>query len=189
MIRFRAELFNVRITRIVFTFKYAQTWFSDFPEVEFTKELVPSSLLNNNPIQPSLVVFDDLICDSKALQKCAAFFVRGSHHLNASVFFLTQNLFAHSPHYRTISLNTNQFVLFKSVRGRQQIQHLARQFLCGDKNKMADFMRVFMHATRQPFSYLLVDLEPAQQYRLRSRIFPDDEAELVYLLDDDEDEI
>ena len=52
--------------------------------------MIPQDL--DSPV-PSIVVFDDLACDTNALKDCASFFVRGSHHLNARVFFLTQNLF------------------------------------------------------------------------------------------------
>ena len=183
VIRSRNEgLFNVTLSRIVYTYKYPQAWFVDFPDVEFTRNM-PTGL---TATEPSMVVFDDIVCDANVLPECAAFFTRASHHLNASVFFITQNLFAQSAHYRTISLNATQFVLFKSIRGQRQIEHLGRQ-LYADRATLRDFMRVYKHATRTPYSYLVVDLEPTQTHRLRSHIFPSDPAEHVYLLDADDD--
>jgi len=112
VIKERHTLFTIVPKRVVYTFKYPQAWFSKFPDVEFIKE-IPADL---DASVPSLVVIDDIVTDPEALKESTSLFVRGSHHLNASVFFITQNLFASSTHFRTISLNANQFVLFKTVR-------------------------------------------------------------------------
>ena len=177
VIRHRDKLFTTTIpTRVLYTYKYPQTWFSDYPGVEFVKQ-IPQNL---NPNIPSLVVLDDLICDNTLLKECASLFVRGSHHLNASVFFITQNLFVNVCDFRTISLNANQFVLFKTVRGINQIEHLARQIY--NKNETRQFMNAYKDATRDAYSYLLLDLEPTQHFRLRSHIFPNEE-EYIYVLE------
>ena len=161
--------------RIIYTYKYPQPWFDNYKFVEFTKE-VPSDLDGSCH---SLVILDDLVCDQHALQEAVSLFVRGSHHLNCSVFFLTQNLFACSPHFRTISLNATHFVLFKTIRGFHQIELLGRQIF-GSGNK--EFIKTYKDATREPYSYLLLDLTPEQEYRLRTNIFPSDE-EIVYIIE------
>ena len=174
VIRHRARLFSVTPQRIIYTYKYPQAWMVDFPNVEFTTE-VPTIL---DPALPSMVVLDDIVCDANALNECVSLFVRGSHHMNASVFFLTQNLFAGSSQYRTISLNSTQFVLFKTIRGLHQIETLGRQIF----GKKSEFMKVYKDATESPYSYLLIDLSPTQTYRLRARVLPGEEYEIVYLL-------
>jgi len=171
----RFDLFTVAPKRIVYTYKYPQVWFSKFPEVEFKKE-VPNDL---DPEVPSMVVLDDIVCDAVALKKCASLFVRGSHHLNTSVFFITQNLFAPSSDFRTISLNATQFVLFKTVRGIHQIELLGRQIFGSSQTQ--EFMDAYKDATNQPYSYLLIDLHPTQEHRLRTSIFPSEE-EIIYVL-------
>ena len=168
-------LFTTPPQRIIFTFKYPQKWFSKFPHVEFTKE-VPELL---DPSVPSLIVLDDIVCDAAALKICASLFIRGSHHMNVSVFFLTQNLFSSSNHYRTISLNSTQFVLFKTVRGLHQIETLGRQIY---KQNVKEFMNAYKDSTIDPYSYLLVDLHPTQEHRLRTHIFPNEE-EVVYVIE------
>ena len=54
-------------------------------------------------------------------------FTVGTHHINTSVFFLTQNIFSKGKYSRDISLNTNYMILFKNPRDQQQFQILARQ--------------------------------------------------------------
>ena len=100
--------------------------------------------------------------------------------MNATIVFITQNLFVSSPDFRTISLNANQIVMFKTLRGMHQIEHLGRQIF--GKRQASEFLEAYKTATRKPFSYLLLDLQPDQTHRLRSRIFPEEE-ELVYILE------
>ena len=174
VIQHRNELFSPVPQRVIYTFKYAQPWFKKFPDVHFTQTIPEHFSV------PSLLVIDDIVCDRTTLKECVSLFVRGSHHLNVSVFLLTQNLFEQSPEYRTMSLNANQFVLFKTVRGMQQIQNLGRQIY--GREKARHFMDAYIDATRPPYSYLLVDVSPTQDYRLRSHIFPTEE-EIVYLVE------
>lgn len=169
-------LFTTPPVRIIYTYKYPQNWFSKFQNVEFTKE-VPEQL---DPSIPSLVVLDDILCDASALKMCASLFVRGSHHLNASVFFVTQNLFSSSNEFRTISLNSTQFVLFQTVRGIHQIETLGRQIY--RRNNVKEFMNAYKDATAEPYSYLLLDLHPTQELRLRAHIFPNEE-EHIYIIE------
>jgi hypothetical protein len=172
----RAQLFTEIPVRIIYTYKYPQVWFAKHKEVEFVQE-IPTHLDSN---LPSLIVIDDIVCDPDVMKQCVSLFVRGSHHLNASVFFITQNLFTNSSEFRTISLNANQFVLFKTVRGKHQVERLAHQIF--SRQETQEFLRAFKDATRDPYSYLLLDLEPTQEHRVRSNIFPNEE-EIVYLLE------
>jgi hypothetical protein len=172
----RAEMFTEVPLRVIYTYKYPQAWFKKFQDVEFVQD-IPTHL---DLSLPSLIVIDDIVCDPDVMKQCVSLFVRGSHHLNASVFFITQNLFANSSEFRTISLNTNQFVLFKTVRGKHQIERLAQQIY--SKKETQEFLKAYKDATREPYSYLLLDLEATQEHRVRSNIFPDEE-EIIYLLE------
>jgi len=171
----REYLFSVIPQRIIYTYVYEQEWFSDFPFVEFTKE-IPQHL---DASIPSIIVVDDIICDNSSVKQCASLFTRGSHHMNSSVFLLSQNLFLNSSFYRNISLNTNYFVLFKTKRGIAQIEHLARQLF--EQKLIKNFMEAYKTATKNPFTYLVIDLETDQEFSLRSNIFPG-EDEHIFLI-------
>jgi len=175
VIRYKNEMFTEPPTTIIYTYKYEQSWFPEFPEINFTRE-VPSTL---DPQQPALIIIDDVACDSASLKESASLFVRGSHHMNASVIFIAQNLFASSSDFRTISLNASVLVLFKTVRGRHQIEHLGRQIF--GSQAMQEFVNAYIDSTKSPYSYLLVDLEPTQEHRLRANVFTFEE-EIVYLI-------
>ena len=60
-------------------------------------------------------------------EKITLWFTRKGHHRNASVVYITQNLFQQSKSSRTISLNAHYLVLFQSPRDKMQIKVLANQ--------------------------------------------------------------
>lgn len=129
--------------------------------------------------RPTLLVIDDLM--HEAGKSVAELFTRESHHRNISVVFLTQNLFAKSAYSRTISLNAHYLVLFKNPRDRAQVAHLSRQIYPSNAKFLVD---AFHDATdSQPYAYLVVDLkaDTEEKLRVRTRIFPDDDAHFVYV--------
>jgi hypothetical protein len=63
----------------------------------------------------SLIVLDDLISQCSNDERVSNLFTRGSHHRGISVLFLTQNLFPPDKLSRTISLNTKQVKLQRSI--------------------------------------------------------------------------
>ena len=96
-------------------------------------------------------------------------FTKGSHHLNLSVIFITQNLFYKGSQIRDVSLNSQYLILFKNRRDLSQIMHLGRQLY---PRKTKFFQEVYEDATRRPHSYLLIDLrnETPEDFRLRTQI-------------------
>ena len=70
-----------------------------------------------------------------------------------------------------MSLNAHYMILFKYPRDATQFANLARQMY----PKTPQFaVEAIKDATREPYSYLLVDLRPEQDedLRLRTNIFP-----------------
>ena len=98
-------------------------------------------------------------------------FTQSSHHRNISVVFLAQNLFPKNKFARTVSLNAHYMVLFKNPRDVSQFANLARQMY---PKKSQFSVEAYRDATREPYSYLSVDLRPKQdeELRLRTNIFP-----------------
>ena len=70
-------------------------------------------------------------------------------------------------------------VLFKNPRDASQFANLARQMF---PQQSSYAVEAYKDATREPYSYLLVDLRPEQDedLRLRTNIFPD-EKHYVYV--------
>jgi len=127
--------------------------------------------------EPALLIIDDLMQETD--ETVASFFTKGSHHRNVSVVYLAQNLFPKNKFARTISLNAHYMVLFKNPRDATQFANLARQ-MYPHTSQFA--VEAYKDATREPYSYLLIDLRPEQDddLRLRTNIFPG-ETHYVYI--------
>ena len=75
--------------------------------------------------------------------------IKGSHHRNLSIVFITQNLFHQG--LREVSLNSNYIVVFKNPRDKAQIQYLARQICLEDPLYVQES---YLDATSKPYGYL-----------------------------------
>lgn len=133
--------------------------------------------------QNSVLVIDDLMSQCAISQDICDLFTIFSHHMNFTVFFLVQNLFAHGKLFCTISLNAHQFALFQNQRDMLQIKAFAKQCY---PEQTKYFMDAFIKATSsKKFGYLFIDLSPHLSgeeilYRLRTNILPGETC-IVYL--------
>lgn len=123
----------------------------------------------------TVLILDDLMTQVAKSEESVAIFTITAHHKNCTVFFLTQNLFVQSKHFRTLSLNCHYIILFRSLRDSRQILAFGSQVYPGQS---AYFKDAYQKATSKPYGYLLVDMNPATQdrYRLRTHIFPNDDT-------------
>ena len=115
-------------------------------------------------------MFDDLMTDAKCDQRIADLFTKGSHHGNASVVYITQNLFPQGKLCRDIILNTQYKVLFNNPIDRQQVATLARRIY---PSTSAVFMKRFEQATSYHYGHLVIDLksDTAEKDRLHTDLF------------------
>lgn len=162
-------------SKIVYCYGEFQQLFCRYPHVHFREGLPSMDEFDGS--EPVLLVIDDLMQETD--ETVANLFTKGSHHRNLSVLFLAQNLFPKNKFARTMSLNAHYMVLFKNPRDTSQFANLARQMY----PKTSQFaVEAYKDATREPYSYLLVDFRPEQDedLRLRTHIFPD-EKHYVYV--------
>ena len=141
------------------------------PGIQFVQGIPDSMLDSINPQTRNLFIIDDMMGEKDAI--IAKLFTKKSHHGNLSVIYIVQNLFHQSKDHRTISLNASYLVLTKNVRYASQVVHLAKQ-LYPSNTKF--FQQAYQMATREPYTYLFLDLTPTcpDEIRLRSGIFPTD---------------
>ena len=96
----------------------------------------------------------------------------GSHHLQANIIFISHNLFNRAKEnvYRELSLNTDYFVLCKQVRDKTQIRNFFSQF---QPNNSLAGLNAYQEATKNPYSYMLLDLhqETPDYMRMMGNIF------------------
>ena len=171
LIEYKHDLFNIVPEKIVWCYKEWQSTYNLLKESEDSITFIEGIPNDEDEIVadtsiPHLVIFDDMLGD-KDEEKIKLWFTRKGHHRNASVVYITQNLFQQTKDARTISLNAHYLILFKSPRDKSQIQVLGRQLQANH------IVSAFDDATTQAHGYLLVDLAPTtpDSVRFRTNIF------------------
>ena len=98
-------------------------------------------------------------------------FTKHSHHMNISVYFIVQNLFSGGKYFRTISLQAHYFIIFRNRRDVSSIHKISRQLF---PLNSAYFLDAYRQATKEKYSYILVDISPhsTPEFSLRSQILP-----------------
>lgn len=135
-------------------------------------------IIPESEVQPyDIVVLDDLIHESKNSQEVTAMFTRAAHHKPCFIIFIMQNLFPPGKEARTRSLNTHYYTLLKNPRDKSQVWFLARQVVPHSPKTLVD---IFEAATKEPHSYLFLDLtqECPEGFRFRSNFF--DKPMIIY---------
>lgn len=149
-------------------------------EVHMFQGQIPEDLYDRlDPKVSNLVLIDDLYTEGFNSNTVKQLFISGRHR-NATVIMTTQNIFpAGTKHARTISLNANYIVLFRT-RDLSQLGILSRQAL-GESRK--GFLEAaFLDATKPRGGYLLLDLSAAQSndaLRVRTNVLSGDVRDLV----------
>ena len=164
-------LISKPIENIVYVYSCWQPVYDQLLElrhINFIKGL-PKSLADDAILPPeknNLLIVDDLMSEASQSEQMKSVFTQYCHHRNLSCLYLVQNFFCQGKASRTISLNANYLVLFKNVRDRTQITHLARQMF---PNQSKYFIESYNDATTKPFGYLLIDFKSTTPDILRLR--------------------
>lgn len=172
------QMVNVKFNNILVCYGEWQSAYNDFPGFVQFREGMPNidQFVPNSG--PHLIIIDDQMreCD----QRVTDLFTKGCHHRDISLFFITQNLFHQGKGNRDISLNSHYIVCFKNPRDRAQINYFSKQVYPENPNFIKD---AYYNATAEPHGYLLFDLKQntPEEVRFRSRIFPDDDINYVYI--------
>jgi len=183
LVRNLADVISPTPQKIYWCYTEWQTTYDDLQSrcsnVQFIQGIPDFDLFKSSLNTPKLLVMDDMMEEMKkdavALNRL---FTRGSHHWNLSIIHILQNLFYQGG--RTARINAQYIVLMKNPSDRLQVQTLGRQLFPSSKSY---FEEAFLDATKQPYGYLLIDLNPTtpDNCRLRTGIFPDD-IHYVYTL-------
>ena len=142
---------------IVYVYKVWQSKFDELSSIVniflVDSEDVVNQLKELAVGQPIFVIFDDLI-NSTSLAHISNLFTVDGRHMNMSMAFLTQRMFVNNENFRQISQNCDYFCVFKNPRNSSEIRTLAQQLTPG----RLDLVDVYMEATKNPFSYLFINL-------------------------------
>ena len=172
------QLFKDPPKRIYFCFNVNQPLYEDMkrdiPEIEFfegipTKEVLETWLMQEPGHK--MLILDDLMSEASTSTSISDVFCKYSHHMHYSCWLIVQNLFNGGKLFRTISLNSHYFIIFKNRRDEMQVRTLGRQIFGGDVNY---YLQAYKMATDVRYGYILIDLSSHSNplYKLRSNIIP-----------------
>jgi len=124
-------------------------------------------------IMPHILIIDDLMTELVSDKKLSNLFTKGSHHMNISVVFISQNIFPQGSQMRTISLNTHYMLLLKNPRDKGQICALAKQIFPNNSRFLID---AYNDATANQYGYIRLDLrqDTPDKFRIQTRITPEE---------------
>ena len=151
---------------IIICYGCPQSFYQEFIKLGYPVQMI-KGVLDFTPPKNSLIIFDDL---QEMAHLIEPYFTKYVHHLEISVIYLTQNLYLKTN--RTITLNSQYIILFKSPRDKRQIQTLAQQMEPRNSNWV---VRSYNDATIKPHSYVLFDFLQTtnEEARVRDGIIPE----------------
>ena len=186
ILRNRNQLFTQPPAKVFYFYSEMQEIYSNMEMEGVVDKFIqglPSSEKLKELVSPykkfgSVCIFDDALNDIN--EELTKIFTVLSHHLNCSVFFLSQSLFFQNKEYRTMSLNAHYLFVMKCPRDSSQIINIAKQL---SPYKTKHVIESYKSATKRPYSYLLFDFhtKSPDHIRLRSHILPYDWPMRVYL--------
>ena len=194
VIRSRNSIYTQPVEKVLFCYKtYQQSYanlerelgdeivfYQGLPPLDYILQFTTNSVSSEGKSQV-LLVFDDLqaaALESKLMCDIAQIY---SHHRNASVLLILQNLYAQARQARCIQLSAHYIIAFRNIRDKAQLAYLSRQIYPGRTNLLSDVIDDIAKHHRYP--YILLDLSPHtenEEYRIRTRILPHETSE-VYL--------
>jgi hypothetical protein len=169
--------------RIIYCYSVWQKAFEEMRKncneclIEF-KEGLPD-IADFNPNQNSILILDDLMTQAGKDEKVLKLFTVDSHHLNLTVFFLTQNIFPQEKYSRSISLNCQYILLTNNPRDRNQLVQLGKQIFPGNTKF---FKEAYDDAvTDRKYGYLVLALNQntEEENRVQTGILPY-ETRIIY---------
>ena len=146
--------------------KHVHLTMKGIEDFDYLKEL----MIEKKDQGGTLLMIDDQ--GSKIDQNIMKIFTIYSHHLSVTCMLLTQTLFDSKREFRTVSLNASYIVIMKNSRDASSITNLAKQT---HPYRTRFLTNSYLDATKQAYSYLLIDMVPEtpEEIRIRSNIFED----------------
>ncbi len=155
-----------------------------FPSIIFQSELPTkgelTEMIGNND-EHCLIFFDDMIHDIVNNIDIERLITSYAHHYSVTTCIMTQNLYYHGKHSKTMTLNHGSFILIPSRTDTSQISNFGRQIMGPGKGAKA-FWLAYKDTKNRNYGYLFVDVSPSgkKAHMLRMFIFPDEGPTLIY---------
>jgi hypothetical protein len=131
---------------------------------------VPTEDIIRKLPKPALIILDDLLYSINE-HYLSELTTKKSHHLNFGFVIVSQTLF--EPKLKVARQNSMYFVLMRAPNNALAIRNLGVQLF---PRQLDYFLEAYREATKEPYSFLFIDLHPSSDpiLRLRTNIFKED---------------
>jgi len=190
LIFYKDILFSAKTSRVIIFYTEHQKIYDEMINTGLVHELVEldEKMISHDDymekISPykdkggSICIFDD--CMELIDNTNSKMFTRISHHQNCNTIFITHAVFmSKNESYKMMSKNAKYFYLMKNPRDVSQVKIFSSQIGINSSR----MVNIFKEATKNAYSYLLIDFHPEtpDHIRLRSNIFPHEGPIKVYM--------
>ena len=111
-----------------------------------------------------LLVLDDLMAEGGEDKELLGLFTKHSHNQNITVLYLCQDMFPPGKYANSISRNAHYVIAFKNPRDPLRMKDLLLQAF---PSYQQDMMDVNQKVIERPFRYMVLNLHPASDDRIR----------------------
>ena len=150
-----------------------------YPGIEFEKGWRNQILDSLSLEKRNILVWDDQITVASSSSSAADLFTKLSNHNNLTVIYLVQNVYNQRKSQRTISINSNYRLVYRSGRDASQFCTMANQ-ICPNNGKW--LVDSFTDASSKPYKFLVLDHHtstPEDQTVVTNILFKD---QLIYYI-------
>ena len=172
------KLFDIAPKKIMYCYGVWQSSFeSRESEINFCKGIPAEDTITQFADgEHNIIILDDLMDEVVKNTRIQQLFTRGSHHMNFTIIYINQNMFAQGKCARNLALNTHYLILLRNPRDKSQILLLGRQIGLGKT-----LVEAYEDCTANPYGYLMVDISPHNEsnFQLKSGIIPGEDI-IVY---------
>ena len=110
------------------------------------------------------LVLGDLMAEGGEGKELLDLFTKHSHHQNTTVLYLCQDMIPPGKYVKSISRNAHYVIAFKNLRDQLGVRNLLLQAF---PTYWQDVMDMYQKVIKRPFGYMVLDLHPASDDRIR----------------------
>ena len=111
-----------------------------------------------------LLVLDDLMAKGGEDKELLDLVTKHPYYQNITVLYLCQDMFPPGKYAKSISRNAHYVIAFKNPRDQLEMKNLLLQAF---PTYWQDVMDMYQKVIKRPFGYMVLDLNPASDYKIR----------------------
>lgn len=179
IVRERNKIFNVNSRMVLWCYNAIESVPPDLQrgdDVVLHQGLPSMEEVRQYKTLKPLIVIDDLMVEMKSSSEMEKLVSVATHHYDCQLIILLHTVF-YGATIRNLRLQASYVILFKNPNDKQSVICMGNQIMARNSKT---FLEIYDEATKEPYSYLLIDLykECPDVLRFRNNVLP---GQLTYV--------